>query len=61
MYLNASLEVARAQVRHRLERRGIRPEDVLREEGPVLVHTTVPEDDYVNAVTEAGLHAWTCQ
>jgi hypothetical protein len=23
----------------------------------VLVHTTIPEDDYVNAVTDAGLNA----
>jgi hypothetical protein len=57
VYLNASIEVARAQVRHRLERRGIRPEDILVDEGPVLVHTTVSEGDYVNAITDAGLRA----
>jgi hypothetical protein len=57
VYLNALLDVARTQVRYRLEQRGIRPEDVLTEEGPVLVHTTVPDDDYVNAVTDAGLRA----
>jgi hypothetical protein len=57
VYLNASLEVARALVRSRLEDRGIRPEDVLPEVGPVLIHTFVPEDDYVNAVTEGRLRA----
>jgi hypothetical protein len=49
--------VARALVRSRLEDRGIRPEDVLPEAGPALVHTTVPDDTYVNAVTDAGLRA----
>jgi RES domain len=57
VYLNASLELARALIRGRLESRGIRPEDVLPAAGPVLVHTTVPEDYYGNAVTDAGLHA----
>jgi RES domain len=57
VYLNASLRLARALVRSRLESRGIRPEDVLPEAGPVLVHTTIPEDDYVNVVTEAGLRS----
>lgn len=57
VYLNASAELARALVRSRLESRGIRPEDVLPEAGPVLVHTTIPDDDYVNAVTDAGLNA----
>jgi hypothetical protein len=50
--------VARALVRSRLEDHGIRPEDVLPEAGPVLVHTTVPEDTYVNAMTDAGLRAF---
>lgn len=57
VYLNASLGVARALVRSRLEDRSIRPEDVLPEAGPVLVHTTVPDNAYVNAVTDAGLRA----
>jgi hypothetical protein len=57
VYLNASLDVARALVRGRLEERGIRPEDVLAHAGPALVHTTVPGDTYVNAVTDAGLRA----
>ena len=54
-YLNASRSVARAQVRHRLEPRGIRPEDFDSGEGPVLVRTEVPEDRYVDAVTDRGL------
>jgi hypothetical protein len=57
VYLNATLELARALVRARLEDRGIRPEDVLPEAGPVLVATTVPHETYVNAVTNAGLRS----
>jgi RES domain len=57
VYLSTSLGVARALVRSRLEDRGIRPEDVLPEAGPVLVHTTVPDNAYVNAVTGTGLRA----
>jgi hypothetical protein len=55
VYLNASLEVARAQVRAKLEPRGIRPEDLDPDTGPALVHTDVPDDRYVDAVTDAGL------
>lgn len=57
IYLNASLEVARAQVRHKLEPRGIRPEDLSPERGPVLVLTEVPEQSYVDAVTDRGLQS----
>lgn len=57
VYLNASLDVARAQVRHRLEPRGIRPEDLEPDQGPLLVHADVPNDQYVDAVTDAGLTA----
>jgi len=57
VYLNASLDLARALVRARLEDRGIRPEDILPEAGPVLVRTMVPEGTYVNAVTDAGLRS----
>jgi hypothetical protein len=57
VYLNATLDLARALVRARLEDRGIRPEDILPEAGPVLVATTVPGDSYVNAVTDAGLRS----
>jgi hypothetical protein len=44
-------------VRARLEDRGIRPEDILPEAGPVLIATTVPDKTFVNAVTEAGLRS----
>ena len=49
--------MARAQVRHKLETRGIMPEDLARDQGPVLVHTRAPTYDYVDAVTDAGLLA----
>jgi RES domain len=55
VYLNASRDVARAQVRHRLEPRGVRPEDLDPGAGPVLVRTELPDDRYVDAVTERGL------
>lgn len=55
IYLNASRDVARAQVRHRLEPRGIRPEDLDPSAGPLLVQTEAPGDRYVDAVTERGL------
>lgn len=55
VYLNASPPVARAQVRHKLEPRGIRPEDLDPEQGPLLVHADVPEDRYVDAITARGL------
>jgi len=54
VYLNASVAVARAQVRDKLEPRGIRPEDLQVDEGPVLVHTGVPRDDYVDVITDHG-------
>ena len=57
VYLNASMEVARAQLRHKLEPRGIRPEDLEPDHGPVLVHTEVPPDRYVDAISEEGLVA----
>ncbi|MGH2714660.1 MAG: RES domain-containing protein [Thermoleophilaceae bacterium] len=57
VYLNASLDVARAQVRHKLEPRGIRPEDLVPHRGPILVHTDVPDDRYVDAISDAGLGA----
>jgi len=55
IYLNASLEVARSQVRRKLEPRGIRPEDLSTERGPLLIHTEIPEDSYVDAITDRGL------
>jgi hypothetical protein len=53
VYLTSSEAVARAYVFLRLEGQPFGPEDLRR--GPVLVRTRVPEDRYVNAVTEAGL------
>ena len=55
VYLNSSVDLARAQVRHRLEPRGIRPEDLDPELGPMLAHTRVPDGDYVDAVSAEGL------
>ena len=57
VYLSASLALSRALVRSRLEDRGIQPEDVLAEAGPVLIRTTVPEDKYVDAVSKSGLRS----
>jgi hypothetical protein len=57
VYLNRSVEVARAQVRHKLEPRGIRPEDLSPERGPVLMHTEVLKDTYVDAVSDPGLRS----
>jgi hypothetical protein len=57
IYLNASKDVARAQVLRKLQTLGIQPEDLVSEQGPVLVHTTVPEDAYVDAVSNAGLRS----
>jgi len=54
VYLNASVPVARAQVRDKLEPRGIRPEDLRADEGPVLVHAGVPQDHYVDVITDRG-------
>jgi hypothetical protein len=53
VYLTSAIEVARAYVFLKLEGQPYGPEDMRR--GPVLVRTRVPEDRYVNAVTDAGL------
>lgn len=55
VYLNATVEVARAQVRRKLEPRGIFPEDLEPDQGPDLIHTEVPNQPYVDACTERGL------
>jgi hypothetical protein len=55
VYLTSSVAVARAYVFLKLEGQPYGPEDLRR--GPVLVRTRVPDDRYVNAVTEAGLQA----
>jgi RES domain len=55
VYLCRSIEVARANVDRRLRGQPYGPEDLRPEAGPVLVRTRVPEDRYLNAITEAGL------
>jgi hypothetical protein len=57
VYLNASVDVARAQVRRKLAPLGIGPEDLEPARGPSLVHTDVPRGRYVDAVTERGLRS----
>jgi len=57
VYLNATVSVARAQVREQLLPRGIQPEDLEVDQGPILVHTTVTTTEYVDGVTGAGLSA----
>jgi hypothetical protein len=55
VYLCRSIEVARANVYRKLARQPYGPEDLRPETGPVLVRTRVPDDRYLNAVTDAGL------
>jgi hypothetical protein len=55
VYLCETVAVARAIVYRRLEGQPYGPEDLRPEGGPVLVRTRVPEDRYLNVVTEAGL------
>jgi RES domain len=55
VYLCRSIEVARANVYRKLEGQPYGPEDLLPQNGPVLVRTRVPEARYLNAVTDAGL------
>jgi hypothetical protein len=57
VYLNASVEVARAQVRRRLAPLAIGPEDLDPVSGPVLIDTDVPSAPYVDAVSDAGLRS----
>jgi RES domain len=54
VYLCRSAEVARANVYWRLEGQPYGPEDLQPEMGPVLVRATVPEDRYLNVLTDAG-------
>jgi hypothetical protein len=57
VYLNATVEVARAQVRKRLGPLAIGPEDLDPDAAPILVETDVPTAPYVDAVTDAGLRS----
>ncbi len=53
-YLARSLAVARAYVFRKLEGQPYGPEDLRPGGGPVLVRTRLPEDRYLNVVTDAG-------
>ena len=55
VYLCRSIEVARANVYRRLRAQPYGPEDLRPGAAPVLVRTRVPEDRYLNAITDAGL------
>lgn len=57
VYLNRTIEVARANVRRRFAGRPFGPEDLEPGEAPVLVGTTVPPADYVDVVSDAGCRA----
>jgi len=54
VYLCQTVAVARANVYRLLEGQPYGPEDLLPEAGPILVRTRVPEDRYLNVVTDAG-------
>ena len=54
VYLCQTVAVARANVYRLLEGQPYGPEDMRPEAGPILVRATVPEDRYLNVVTDAG-------
>ncbi len=55
VYLNATVEVARANVARRFRGMPFGPEDLDTVEAPVLVTAAVPDAHYVDAVTSEGL------
>jgi hypothetical protein len=57
LYLNRSVAVARAQARHKLAGQPYGIEDLDESEQHDLVDVQVPEGDYLDCVTDAGLHA----
>jgi len=57
VYLNSSIPLARAQMRAKLGRRGIEPEDLLSASAPVLIDVRVPSGEYVDVVTAGGIRA----
>ncbi len=57
VYLCRTVGVARANVYRLLEGQPYGPEDLRPEAGPVLVRATVPEDRYLNVITDAGCRA----
>jgi len=54
VYLNGDERVARANVLHRFEGLPYGPEDLEPAAAPLLVRTVVPEDEFVDAVSDAG-------
>jgi RES domain-containing protein len=57
LYLNASVGTARAQVQHKLAGLPYGIEDLDESEQHDLVEVVVPEDDYLDCVTDSGLDA----
>ena len=57
VYLNSSMQLARAQLRTKLGRRGLEPEDLIPTAAPLLVDVRVPEDHYADVVTARGVQA----
>lgn len=57
VYLNRTIEVARANVRRRFAGRPYGLEDLEPAEAPVLVSTAVPQEDFVDVVSDAGCRA----
>lgn len=57
VYVCRSVAVARANVYRLLAGQPYGPEDLRPETAPVLVRARVPEDRYLNAVTDAGCEA----
>ena len=57
VYLNADEGVARANLLQRFAGLPYGPEDLEPSAAPVLVSTIVPEDDFVDVVTDAGCAA----
>lgn len=57
VYLNRTIEVARANVRRLFAGQPYGPEDLDPREAPVLVDTTVPKADFVDVLSDAGCRA----
>lgn len=54
VYLNRDVRVARANVARKFAGLPYGPEFFKPEEGPVLLHTTIPADDYLDIVSDDG-------
>jgi hypothetical protein len=57
LYLCATIEVAAANARHQHRNRAIKLFDLRPQARPVLVMVNVPEDDFLDIVTDAGIAA----